>query len=167
MSESATIAQVDEGLGLNVIGFRLMNNVRVYAIADKYDIPGLKEKAITKFKKLARVHLLMEFPCIICEIYDNTPANDRGLRDVMTDICAQNVRKIFDRADWSAVVQMRVEFTFDLLRAYATIHASIPEKIHESIPEEIEYACSRRRKRPTAGPRRNVATHHADFNPRC
>lgn len=98
---------------------RMTNNARVYSMADKYIIPGLKELAKTKFKILASAGLILDHPSIINEVYDTTPSEDRGLRDIVTNLCAPYVQKIVHSKGWSTTAQMHVEFTFDLLRASA------------------------------------------------
>lgn len=103
---------------------RMTNNVKVYAIADRHVIPGLKELARTKFRNLASsIELLLDFPSIISKIYDTTPAEDRGLRDIVMNVCAPHVvcaSHDIDGNEWSTV-QTHVGFKFDLLRAFTKI----------------------------------------------
>ena len=99
---------------------RMTKNARVYAMADKYIIPGLKELAKTKFKILSSsARLILDHPSIIDEVYDATPSEDRGLRDIMMNLCAPHVQEIIHGNGWSTTAQMHVEFTFDLLRVSA------------------------------------------------
>ncbi|MCJ1267283.1 hypothetical protein MMC22_007168 [Lobaria immixta] len=105
---------------------RMTNNVRVYAIADKYDIPGLKKLAKTKFKDLASpAGLVLRCPAIIYEIYGTTPSEDHGLRGIVTNICVQNVKEIVRSNEWDDAMRTHVDFTIDLLRASVEI---VPEK---------------------------------------
>ncbi|MCJ1263456.1 hypothetical protein MMC22_003326 [Lobaria immixta] len=100
----------------------MTNNVRVYAIADKYVLPGLKKLAKTKFRNIASsTALILRFPAVICEIYYTTPQEDRGLRDIVTNICCPSVQEIVYRNDWGDAVRTHVDFVFDLLRAFAEI----------------------------------------------
>ena len=105
---------------------RMTKNARVYAMADKYIIPGLKELAKTKFKILSSsARLILDHPSIIDEVYDATPSEDRGLRDIMMNLCAPHVQEIIHGNGWSTTAQMHVEFTFDLLRtSVATLQAT-------------------------------------------
>lgn len=97
---------------------RMKNNVRVYAIADKYDIPGLKKLAETKFEDLAsHAGLILRCPDIIYEIYGTTPSEDRGLRGIVTNICVQNAQELLCRNEWDDVMRTHIDFTIDLLRA--------------------------------------------------
>lgn len=67
----------------------LFSSVRVYAIADKYDIPNLKELARQRFCDWAEEKWACEdFPAIAREIFETTPNKDRGLRDVVVRLVA-------------------------------------------------------------------------------
>ena len=62
-----------------------MNDIRVYALAEKYNIPALKELAKTKFKtRIAAGKIEMtRFTEIIDSIFDSTHETDPGLRDIV------------------------------------------------------------------------------------
>ena len=57
-----------------------MTNLRVYALADKFNIPALMDLAVDKFKRHINIWPLHDFPAIVSEIVELTPVNDRGLR---------------------------------------------------------------------------------------
>lgn len=62
----------------------LITHTRVYAIAEKYDIPSLKELAQSKFEMaMACYYDSSEFADAIEEVYCSTIDSDRGLRDVV------------------------------------------------------------------------------------
>ncbi|THX83748.1 hypothetical protein D6D05_03422 [Aureobasidium pullulans] len=62
----------------------LLTHTRVYALAEKYDIPALKALAKTKFEMaMACYYDSPEFADAIEEVYCSTIDNDRGLRDVV------------------------------------------------------------------------------------
>ena len=55
-------------------------NVKVYSIADKYDIPALKSVASQKFKELVKTCWNMDdFPHAVAEVYGSTPQNDQEI----------------------------------------------------------------------------------------
>lgn len=118
---------------------RMTNNARVYSMADKYIIPGLKELAKKKFKILASsAGLILDHPSIIDEVYDTTPSEDRGLRDIVTNLCAPHVQEIVHSNGWSTTAQMHVEFTFDLLSASAaTLQAT--QKNLQTAQKKLQY----------------------------
>ncbi len=97
----------------------LLNNVLVYAVAEKYNITELKELAKAKFQGRA-ISLLsaMEFPEIIRELYRSTPSSDRGLRDILCQVCAERGRTIIDSLDLNAIIAEAGEFGLDLLRGF-------------------------------------------------
>ncbi|KAI5210444.1 hypothetical protein E4T39_00130 [Aureobasidium subglaciale] len=62
----------------------LLTHTRVYALAEKYDIPALKILAKSKFEMaMACYYDSPEFADTIEEVYCSTIDNDRGLRDVV------------------------------------------------------------------------------------
>ncbi|KAG9983854.1 hypothetical protein KCU78_g21045, partial [Aureobasidium melanogenum] len=62
----------------------LLTHTRVYALAEKYDIPALKALAKSKFEMaMACYYDSPEFADAIEEVYCSTIDSDRGLRDVV------------------------------------------------------------------------------------
>ncbi|KAF2104551.1 hypothetical protein NA57DRAFT_51371 [Rhizodiscina lignyota] len=62
----------------------LVTHCKVYAIAEKYGIAGLKSLARAKFGSQMAVHFNShEFADAIQDVYDTTVDGDRGLRDVV------------------------------------------------------------------------------------
>lgn len=64
----------------------LLLHTRVYALAEKYDIPSLKDLAQSKFEMaMACFYDSSEFADAIEEVYCSTIDSDRGLRDVVLE----------------------------------------------------------------------------------
>jgi hypothetical protein len=64
----------------------LLLHTRVYTLAEKYDIPSLKQLAKRKFETAMACHYdSPEFPLAIEEVYCSTIDNDRGLRDIVCE----------------------------------------------------------------------------------
>lgn len=64
----------------------LLQHTRVYALAEKYDIPSLKQLAKNKFEMaMACWYDSPEFADAIEEVYCSTIDSDRGLRDVVLE----------------------------------------------------------------------------------
>jgi hypothetical protein len=62
----------------------LLTHTRIYALAEKYDIPALKTLAKSKFEMaMACYYDSPEFADAIEEVYSSTIDSDRGLRDVV------------------------------------------------------------------------------------
>ena len=68
---------------------KMMNNIAVYAIAQKYDISELKELATARFHDLlwqkAPNHELHD---VVGAVFETTTINDPGLRNVVIEYCA-------------------------------------------------------------------------------
>lgn len=74
---------------------RMMNNVLVYAVAEKYDIPDLKDLAKSKFLTLATSKWPhVDLYAVLETIFSATPDGDMGLRQIILDICRQHVQDI-------------------------------------------------------------------------
>lgn len=64
----------------------LVEHTRVYALAEKYDIPSLKQLAKSKFEMaMACWYDSPEFADAIEEVYCSTVDSDRGLRDIVLE----------------------------------------------------------------------------------
>jgi len=69
----------------------LFSSIRVYAVAEKYDIKDLKQLAQSRFSIWASNNWNhSEFPMMVQEVYDSTPSSDRGLRDIVETIVKKN-----------------------------------------------------------------------------
>ncbi|KAI4124820.1 MAG: hypothetical protein LQ341_007033 [Variospora aurantia] len=71
----------------------IMNNVAVYALADKYNIASLKDLAKEKFEnRCACFRWETESLVATLEfVYTSTPPADQGLRNVMARVCFQQI----------------------------------------------------------------------------
>ncbi len=74
----------------------ILNNVSVYALADKYDIPDLKSFAKEKFRHRSRLQRAWTWThedlfAVLDAVYSTTPSSDRGLRDIISAKCAQEI----------------------------------------------------------------------------
>ncbi|KAF2434942.1 hypothetical protein EJ08DRAFT_385400 [Tothia fuscella] len=76
-------------------------HIKVYALADKYDIPGLKAHALDRFDKQVKAEFPKEIPSFskfkhaVQEIYTTTPHTDRDLRDIVVALAAQYSKELF------------------------------------------------------------------------
>ena len=84
---------------------RMMNDVLVYAVAEKYDIPDLKDLAMHKFRTLASskwsqddFHVAME------AVFSTTPETDMGLRQIVLDICKEHSEYILRDKEFRAMM---------------------------------------------------------------
>ncbi|KAF5689979.1 speckle-type POZ [Fusarium denticulatum] len=70
---------------------------KVYAIGEKYGIPGLKAIALSKFETLAKAYAQTEdFRLAVHEVYTSTIDQDRGMRDVVVETVEENIALLND-----------------------------------------------------------------------
>lgn len=89
----------------------LVTHAKVYALAEKYLIRGLKAVALRRFKALAAHSWLgiNDFLQAIHEVYTSTIEDDRGLRDIV-------VETLREHSEWLDREEMR-----DVLRAFGAL----------------------------------------------
>ena len=74
---------------------RMMNSVLVYAVAEKYEIPDLKDLAKAKFQNLTWSKWPHDhFYALAESVFSTTPDTDMGLRQVVLDICEKHSEDI-------------------------------------------------------------------------
>ena len=140
-----TVLKESEALTPN--GAKMMNNVLVYAIAERCDVPELKELAKSKFRIFANSKWPLEdFHDVADAIFTTTHEGDMGLRQLILDICARNFQEIMrdvqSRADYldnSAIAEVVLNATtrkFD--QDMTLLDRALAEKI--ALKETIEQA---------------------------
>ncbi|KAI1565505.1 hypothetical protein Ptr902_00404 [Pyrenophora tritici-repentis] len=94
----------------------LVTHAKVYAIAEKYGIAGLKALARSKFADQIELHLnSVEFPEACQEAYESTFHTDRGLRDIIVQTFRANP-SLSLRPDVEMVVRETPGLAFELFR---------------------------------------------------
>ena len=92
------------------------NNARVYAIAEKYDIPLLKELAKERFVKWAEDNWShRDFPAVAREVYESTLSSDRGLRDVVSRLYVEHGKDLVGTAGFVNLGDLIGELGLDVL----------------------------------------------------
>ncbi|EIT73259.1 hypothetical protein AO1008_00634 [Aspergillus oryzae 100-8] len=65
----------------------MLFNINVYQVADKFEVPQLKQKAKDKFETIARTCWEMDdYPIAISEAYQRTHKGDRDFRTVLEEV---------------------------------------------------------------------------------
>ncbi len=101
----------------------LQLHARMFALGDRYDIPGLRDVAVKKYSSRGVASWEpLEFLESIHEVYRRTPASIRQLRNAAGILVRNNMRKILDD-EVIAIIYDKVldevpEFTKDMLRIY-------------------------------------------------
>ncbi|OQE82013.1 hypothetical protein PENNAL_c0038G09757 [Penicillium nalgiovense] len=84
----------------------LLFNVKVYAIADKFEVEYLKIQAKLTFVTLAQDYWNSdEFLTAAFEAYTTTPKLDRGLRDVVVAVCQKHRKELRERKGFEKLVE--------------------------------------------------------------
>lgn len=103
VTDLATELEVSEGAATD--DPRMMNNVLVYAVAEKYDIPDLKALAKRKFQNLVESKWPHDsFGAIAESVFSTTPDGDMGLRQIVLDCSKHNVQDILKDKDSRTVL---------------------------------------------------------------
>lgn len=110
-----------------------MNNIRVYALADKYDIPALRELAKTKFNDHTTPSSFTHLREAINEIYESTPETDSGLRDsIISRITeAKTLISILKEGPLASALRDHSSFGLGLLREVVKKHSKEQAKLKQ------------------------------------
>ncbi|KAF6235108.1 hypothetical protein HO173_006735 [Letharia columbiana] len=121
---------------------RMMNHALVYAVADKYDIPELKELAKCKFQTLARSKWPHDDLHAVTEIvFSTTPDQDMGLRQIILDICAEHFQDILkDEGSRDAVLNTKA-ITVAVLDAAVRKYDQDTVLLDGFLAKQIELEC--------------------------
>lgn len=115
-----------------------LNNVLVYAVADKYDIPELKELAKRKFHALMKDEWSdVEFEAVRDAIFGTTPSQDKGLRDIMCQLCIQHFEDIVKDVRLRSVVLSNEELAHALLENAMLEKAKDMQMLDEALAKQM------------------------------
>jgi speckle-type POZ protein len=93
----------------------MLFNVKVYHIADKYDVPELKKAAKEKFETTVKACWQMDdFPVAISEVYKGTLETDRGLRDPIVTMSTEHIDQLQEDDGFRRVLESTARFAADL-----------------------------------------------------
>ncbi|KAH8755985.1 hypothetical protein F5883DRAFT_686003, partial [Diaporthe sp. PMI_573] len=96
----------------------LLLHAKVYALAEKYIIVGLKGLALSKFRTLAlQCWDTDDFLDAVSEVYSSTIDADRGLRDVVLEIISAH-RGLLDREETKTLLERERLLAYDLIMYY-------------------------------------------------
>ncbi|GKU09497.1 unnamed protein product, partial [Fusarium langsethiae] len=91
-------------------------DAQMYQIADKYDIPALKAQSKNKFDVAVTTGWSMDdFPLAITVVYESTPPEDRGLRDLVVETARKNIDKLLGRDGFCELIRKTPDFAADLI----------------------------------------------------
>lgn len=120
----------------------LFSSVRVYAIADKYDIPPLKDLARQRFGDWAETNWdCVEFPAMVKEVFESTPSTDRGLREVVFELVTNHVDVLLKKEYFRSVTEGIGELGLGVLLQLVEKHSEEKLDVLDHI-EELETRAS-------------------------
>ena len=116
---------------------RLMNNVLVYALANKYDIPELKTLAKAKFSTLVGGQSSLEdLSTTANAVFTTTPASDLGLRHIVINVCSESVQAALENESIVSTMEEQGYFALGVLRHIVGRLASVEARLGETIIRE-------------------------------
>ena len=101
----------------------LQLHARMFALGDRYDIPGLKDVAVKKYSSRCSVcRDPLELIESICDVYERSTASVRQLRNAACVLMRKKLPKMLDDEAVTAVYEKVLsevpEFTMDMLGIY-------------------------------------------------
>ena len=98
----------------------LLNNIAVYAIANKYDIPELEVLAATKFENALQCSGIGEdlasLPALIDAVFDTTPDTKCRLRNYVIEFCKYWKEEIINNEESLVIVRDHGEIGLAVIR---------------------------------------------------
>lgn len=100
-----------------------MDNVLVYAIAEKYHLPELKTLAQSRVQALTRPDAaytgVSDFSDVVKFAFESTPAVDNGLRDIFIKLCADYFPDVLVHEGLDTVIKSIAPLSFGILQSYS------------------------------------------------
>ena len=102
----------------HAISEALVTVVKVYIIADKYDIPTLKKLSTTKYKDLLPSEWKGEVFCQSLKLlFDETMENDRMLKDVVIEFAGGKAQELMARDDFVSLIKENGDIGAEIFKA--------------------------------------------------
>jgi len=104
-------------LSIPDLSIQLMVHAKLYEIADKYDVVGLKELVIEKFKRAC--HSFWNDPSFAAaahHVFSTTPEHDKGLRDIVSKTIAEHMAELVKKPEVEALLTEFNGLAFGLLK---------------------------------------------------
>jgi len=115
-------------------GPTLWSSVRVYALAEKYGIPELKEMAKKRFQVWVEKHWSCDdLPAMAKEIFESTPPADEGLRKTVTEVVATHIHELLPQESWVKAIGETSQLGLMVL-----LHYCDKEESAETLNKELE-----------------------------
>lgn len=95
----------------------MLLSARVYGVAEKYFVVGLKQWAKTRFRDAVKMSWdTVDFPNVVREIYASTHSTVRELRDELGYATEINLRALQKKKEFQDVLEECAGFSVDMVR---------------------------------------------------
>jgi len=88
----------------------------MYALGEKYFIPGLKDLAKRYFSETVVLQSGASLGTSIHEVYTTTPDSDRGLRDIVLSFTRCHITRLLQDSEFCRLAVEVPSFDFELLQ---------------------------------------------------
>jgi len=97
---------------------QLLVHAKMYEIADKYDVPGLKDLVVEKFSRACRQGWdCAKFPIAARYVFSTTPDEDKGLRKVVSSTIASHMKELVKKPEIESLLKEFSSLSYELLKA--------------------------------------------------
>lgn len=93
-------------------------HAQMYSLAEKYMMHSLKQLSMEKFRVAIETGWTMDdFPLAVAEAYNSTPEDDRGLRDLVVEVCTNgtNSKRLLQNAQFLDTLKETSGFAADMV----------------------------------------------------
>ena len=125
-----------------IVHCKRMNNVRVYALAEKYNIPALKELAKAKFMGCEGPSNFTHHQELINAVFASTPDTDSGLRNTVVLACATSLHfeKSLEEEGLAPVIRDHGSLDLGILREFFKEHNAKLKNLNPELETTKRYA---------------------------
>lgn len=110
-----------------------MTNVKVYIIADVYNLPALKDWAVKKYEAALKTEWdTASFCQSIDYLWENTLETDAKLRDVILQFVESDITVLINRADFKDLIKSNGEVAMSIITYLVKKHWKRAEKKDEN-----------------------------------
>jgi hypothetical protein len=90
--------------------------LRVYTLADMFQMGQLKEQALQKFQsKLEQLWVSNTFIDCVREVYGTTNSSDQKIRDTVVKIAVEHIDELWKRQQFHSLVREAGDFAVDII----------------------------------------------------
>lgn len=117
-------------------------------MADRFNIPELKDLAAAKFEDSAKHWPQHYFATIVSAVLDSTPVNDGGLRPIVAEKCETQISELLglktresksnvDSKEWGKVLTKDADFLYSILRQKTAKTLELEERATAEIAQLV------------------------------